>query len=123
MLRKCTAQEDSARVAPASLTHQENHILAALQVRLQLAEIIFIVDRLLVHLEDHVAASQANVFGEGVRFHVLDNHAFSSRRTQPISQVTREWLYGDAELALGRLLLVVGVFVAAKAIAEELGTI
>ena len=80
MLRKCTAQEDSARVASASLAHQEDHILAALQARLQFAEVIFVVDWLLVDFEDYVAAPQANIFGEGVWLHILNDHAFSGLR-------------------------------------------
>ena len=67
MLRKCTAQEDSARVAAPSLAYQEDDVLAALQVRLKLAEVVFVVDRLLVHFEDHVPrpkpTSSAKEFG------------------------------------------------------------
>src|SRR3954451_551174 len=118
MLRKCTAQEDSARVAAASLAHQEYHVLDALQARLQLAEIIFVVDWLLVDFEDHVAAPQANIFGKGVRLHILHDHAFSGRRAQAVSQVARKRLHSYAELALGRLLLIVRVLIGTKAITE-----
>src|SRR5436309_2233341 len=99
MLRKCTAQEDGSGVAAASLAYQENDVLPALQASLQLAEVILIVDRLLIDLEDHVAAPQANVFRERVRLHVLHNHAFAGGRAQTVRQVTRQWSHRDSELA------------------------
>src|SRR5207237_5530867 len=77
-------------------------------------------DRYLVDLEDHVAASQANIFGEGVRLHVLHDHTFAGRRAQTIRQVTRQWSHRDSELAFGRLLRVSVFLVIAQPITEKL---
>src|ERR1022692_450618 len=51
-----TAHEDRCVIALPAGTHQKHHVLAALDLRLQLAEIVFPVDRLAVDLEDHVAS-------------------------------------------------------------------
>src|SRR5271165_4605756 len=62
-LRKCTGQEDGSILgARATRTHQQNHILPALQRRLDLREIVGRVYLLLVDFEDYVAAMQAEIF-------------------------------------------------------------
>src|SRR5690242_6181234 len=99
MLRKCTAQEDGPGVPSAALPYKKDDILTALQVCLNLAEVIFTVDGLLVDFEDHVAASQTYILGEGVRLHVLHDHALACRGSQAVRQVARKRPYGDAQLA------------------------
>src|ERR1019366_2401991 len=56
-LRQRARHEDGSGIA-TSRTDQEDDILTALESRCHLAEIIFVIDRLLIDLEDHVAAAE-----------------------------------------------------------------
>src|SRR6476661_3437075 len=123
MLRKCTAQEDGARVAAPSLAYQKDDVLAALQVSLKLAEVVLTVDGLLVDFQDHVAPPKTNVLGKGVRLHVLNDDAFPCRRAQAVGQVSGKRFDRDAQFAFGGLFLVVVVLFVAQAVAEEFGAI
>src|SRR2546429_9843225 len=99
MLRKCTAQEDGTGVPATALAYQKDDILPALQACLNLAEVVFVVDGLLVDLKDHVTATQAGIFGERVRLHVLHDDPFTRLRSEAICEVTRQRPHRYAQLA------------------------
>src|SRR5437588_6322877 len=87
-LRKCTGQKDRAVLtAGAALAHQENYILATLQCGRDTVKVILGVDRLLVDLEDDVAAAQASVICERAGLNVLYDHALAGGNIQPIGDV------------------------------------
>src|ERR1700675_193483 len=99
-LRKCTCQEYRSILRPrASRTHQEHHILPALQRRLDLRKVVRTVHGLLVHFQDHIAAIQAEVLGERSLLHVLHHHALACRNAESISQVGSDAANRNPELA------------------------
>jgi hypothetical protein len=63
-LRKGSAQKNGAAVTAGAGAHQERHILAALELRLNPAEILLTVDRLFIDLQDHDTTLQPNVVAE-----------------------------------------------------------
>src|SRR5204863_5267541 len=87
-LRKCTGQKDGAVLtARATLSDQENHVLSAFQSGRDLREVVLAIDRLLVNLEDYVAAAQAYVIGERTSLDVLHDNAFACGNVQPIGNI------------------------------------
>src|ERR1700682_2963600 len=87
-LRKCTCQEYRSILRPcAPRTHQEHNILPALQRRLDLRKVVRIVDGLLVHFQNHVAAIQTEILGERSLFYVLHHHALARRNAEAIGQI------------------------------------
>src|SRR6202521_91675 len=113
-LRKCTCQENRPILRPrASRTHQEHHILPALQRRLDLRKVVRTVHGLLVHFQDHVAAIQTEILGERSLLHVLHHHALASGNAQAIGQIGSNAANRNPELAgLRRLFALVFVLFA-----------
>src|ERR1700686_4455621 len=113
-LRKCTCQEYRSILRPcASWTHQEHNILPALQRRLDFLKAVRIVDGLLVHFQDHVAAIQTKILGKRSLLHVLYHHALARRNAEAIGQIGSDAAHRNPELAgLGRLFALVFVLFA-----------
>jgi len=59
--------------------NKENHILTALELRCDLAELLFTVYRLLIHLKNDHSGGKPKVITEGVGFHVRYLYAFTLR--------------------------------------------
>src|SRR5260370_8580459 len=83
-LRKSSRNKDVPGARAPPLMDQEHHILPALELRGQLAEIFFIINGLAIELSDDHARPQADVVGKGIRFHFSHDNAFSRSHPQPI---------------------------------------
>src|SRR5258708_30700428 len=71
----------------------------------------FVVNRLLVDLQDDVAATHANIFGERTALDILHNHAFTRRNVEPVRHLRSQLTHRDAELVLLGCALVVATLV------------
>src|SRR5438876_8643552 len=104
--------------------NEQGHRLAALQLGLHLAEVIFTVHRLAVDFQDHVAALQAQVFvGEGAVLHVLHDHAFARRRAQSAGNIGCEIAHAQAQLRFRGRRGFRPAFVLAQQITVKLGAV
>ena len=103
--------------------HQEHNILATLQARLDLSEFFLAVDRLLIHFEDYVAASQVHVVGKRTRLHILHDHAFALRQVQTVGHFRRHFAHRHAEFALLGGALVSVVLGVAEPTGKQFGAI
>src|SRR5215831_5255958 len=75
-LGQSPAHEHRSGVRPQTARpHQHYYILSGLELRLQLVEVAFAVNRLFVDLQDHVASADADVIGKTTRLYVLNDHA------------------------------------------------
>src|SRR6516164_2054933 len=102
-LRQRPSLEDCCVVAAAAGADEEHHVLTALHLRLEPLEVGFAVHRLLVDLEDHVAAAQSGVIAEATGLHVLHDDAPGAGELIAVGHLRSDAPHGDAELALLRL--------------------
>src|SRR5947207_10734123 len=70
------ADKNRSRVATAALAHQEDHVIAALELRGHLAEVVFRVHRLLVYLQEYIASGEADVIGVLTHQHICHAHSY-----------------------------------------------
>src|SRR6202034_2239609 len=123
-LRKCAGQEDGAVLTGRSaLPDQEDHVLPALQARLDAAEVVFAVHRLLIDLQNDVAARHIYVFGERTRFYILHNDSLARFHIEPVGHFGGHLANGESELALLGSVVVFTVLVITQASREELGAV
>ena len=94
-----------------------------LHLRFDAVEIVFAVHRLLVDLDDDVAAAQSCRLAKAVGLHILHDDALGVRQLVTISQVLGDAADRDAELAFLRLAFLVAFFLAAQTGGKELGAI
>src|SRR6202043_2497054 len=89
-LRKCPRHEDGSilprRTARAD---EEYHVLTTLKSGLNLGEILFPVDGLLVDPENHIAATQVDIVCKRPRLHVLHDDASTGRHVEALGHVWR----------------------------------
>src|SRR5690348_9236793 len=122
-LRERAGEEYCAGIPSPSLADQEDHILPGLELAGDTAEVVLAVYRLLVDLQDHVAAAEADVLREGPGLHVTDYNALIRWDSQAIGHVWRDGAYRNAHLSRCRLFFSTGLFLVRGGIAVELGTI
>src|SRR5215472_123818 len=123
-LRKCTGVEDGS-ILPrrAARAHQENHILAALHLRLDPREVFFAVHWLFIDLQDDVAAGQVDILREGSRLHILHDDALSRRNVESVRHLRGDFAYRDTELARFGGIFVFVVLVFSQARSEQFRSI
>src|SRR5260370_40676193 len=120
-LRKSSRNKDAPGARAPPLMDQEHHILPALELRGQLAEIFFIINGLAIELSDDHARPQADVVGKGIRFHFSHDNAFSRSQPQAIGLLLTERMYCNAEFGGLRRTFGVGGLGFFIAVGEELG--
>ena len=74
VLWQSAAEEDGSSCGAASLVDQEDYVLAALYLRGDALEVVFVVDGLTVDFKDDQAFCQIDVIGERVGLYVLHHH-------------------------------------------------
>src|SRR5215471_12068983 len=123
-LRKCTGVEDGSilprRTARAD---QENHILTALHLRLDAREVFLTVHRLLVDLQDDIAAGQIDVLSERSGLYILHDDALPCWNVEAVRHLWSDFAHRDAKLAGLRSILVFIVLIFSQTLGKELGAI
>src|SRR4051812_47457282 len=122
-LRKGTALKDGSTIGAAALVNQEDHVVAALGLRLDTAEVVFVVDGGLVDLQDHIPTANPRVLGEGAGLHVLHDDPLTSRNLQALSDLGRHIPYRQAKLAFRRLTGGGLIFLVAVIAGEKLSAV
>ena len=88
--------------------HFEQHVLPWLQRSDFTTVISQIVDRNVVHFDNHVAARKFDVFAKTSRFHLGDDNTCELAHAQLAGDVRRKFLDVQAELA--RFFSLIGLF-------------
>src|SRR5215813_7949197 len=88
-------------VTTAPRFDQEDHILAALELRGGFPEVFFTVDRLAVDLHDHVTRLHLYVVRKRIGFNFRHDHALALRDIQPVRLLTGQGPDCQAELGWG----------------------
>src|SRR5208283_799024 len=123
LLRQSASLEDRRVVPAAARPDQEHHILAALCLRLDPAEVVFIVDGLLVDFEDHVTAVESRVLAKAVRLDLLNDYTLAAREFVTLGHVRGDAPHRDAELALLRLGFLTALFLVAEPAGKKFGAV
>src|SRR6185369_6440687 len=123
-LRQRSGDKGVASVGAPACVNKEHNILTALNLRCDLAELLFTVDRLFVHLKDDHSGSQSQVITEGVRFYVRYLDAFTLRHAKALSHLRGECFDGDAQFGWdGLVLFGRGVVSLVSTVSKELGAV
>src|SRR5215471_20103263 len=96
-LRERPGQEYVAAVRTTSLMDQENHILAALELRSQFAELFLVVHLLTVDLKHDHPRLQPDIVAKRICLDVRNDDSFAGGNTQPFHLFLRQRMHGDAK--------------------------